>query len=420
MKAIKAQKIGFVNYKTLIGAVDIGKETIMGYFQGPEGQEIKPFSFSNEIKGISQFWYKAIIARKRYGCDKIIVGFESTGPYGEPFRNFMKKTDAQLVQVNPMHTKKIKHVIDNSPGKTDKKDPKVIVSLIKIGSVLSFIIPEGPAAELRERIHSRERRMKERTACINTLGSLVFRVFPEFCRIFKNTSSKTAFYLMENYPTPDKLKELKSNELTQILKIKSRGRFREEEARKLLDAANNSLGIKEGISGLVMEINYLLFQIKRIDSFIEEIEKDIEHYLEKIPYSKRILSMKGIGLITVAGVIGEVADFRTFNTQSEILKLAGLDLYEISSGKHTGRKRISKRGRPLLRKLLYFAALNTVRKGGIFHNYYQRLIERGKEKPKALIAVARKILMVMFAIVRDKTDYIENHKSNSIYLKKAA
>ena len=76
----------------------------------------------------------------------------------------------------------------------------------------------------------------------------------------------------------------------------------------------------------------------------EEIEAEMAKTLERIPCSARILSMKGLGVVTVAGLIGEVGDFSKFRTQSEIMKLAGLDLYEISSGKRKGQRRISKTG----------------------------------------------------------------------------
>ncbi len=91
------------------------------------------------------------------------------------------------------------------------------------------------------------------------------------------------------------------------------------------------------------------------------------------------------------------------------MKLAGLDLFEISSGKHKGNRHISKRGRPLLRKLLYFAAINTVRKGGVMHTCYQRHLQRGMPKTKALIAIARKLLGILFALVRDHREYVENY-----------
>ena len=107
----------------------------------------------------------------------------------------------------------------------------------------------------------------------------------------------------------------------------------------------------------------ILSDLDLLERFIEKLEGEMASTLDQIPYSQSLLSVKGIGKITVAGLIGEVGDFRQFSTSSEVMKLAGLDLFEISSGKHQGNRHISKRGRPLLRKLLYFAAINTVRKG---------------------------------------------------------
>jgi len=417
---IKTKKIKFVKPETLIISVDIGKNTITGYLQSTEGEEVKPFNFSNDLNGLSEFWNKVMRFEKKYGTGEIIAGFESTGPYGEPFKNFMRDKKVKLVQVNPFHTKRLKEVIDNSPGKTDKKDPKVIASLIRLGHTISLIIPKGIVAELRELIWARERRIKERTAYINIIEALMFKIFPEFCRIFKNFLSKTAIYLIERYTTPDKFKDIGLNELSQMLKKVSRGKFGEYQAKRLLYAANNSLGTREGLESILMEIRYIVHQIKTANEFISELEKEIKYKVAKLPYSRRLLSIKGIGPLTGAGIIGEVGDFESFNTQPEIMKLAGLDLYEISSGKHKGKKRISKRGRPLLRKILYFAALNTIREGGIFHSYYKRLIGKGKEKMKAIIAVARKLFKVIFAIVRDETNYIENYKLNYIHLKKVA
>ena len=135
-------------------------------------------------------------------------------------------------------------------------------------------------------------------------------------------------------------------------------------------------------------------------------------HLRQIPYSGSLLSIKGIGVITAAGLIGEVGDFRKFDTISEIMKLAGLDLYEVSSGKHQGQRRISKRGRSLMRKLLFFAAINAVKSKGIMHEPYQQMLERGMPKVKALIAISRKLLRVVFALARDNTKYVEDHNQN--------
>lgn len=130
--------------------------------------------------------------------------------------------------------------------------------------------------------------------------------------------------------------------------------------------------------------------------------------------------MKGNKEISAAGLIGEVGDFRKYRSLSDIMRLAGLDLFEISSGKHKGRRGISKRGRPLLRKLLYFAALNMVRRGGIIHHRHQQYRERGMLKTKALIAVARKLLGIIFALVRDQSVYSRDVSRASLRHKEAA
>jgi transposase len=160
---------------------------------------------------------------------------------------------------------------------------------------------------------------------------------------------------------------------------------------------------------MLLELEEILREINHANQFIQKVEKDMSQCLKQIPYSGSLLSLKGIGRVTVAGLIGEVGDFDQFHTLPEVMKLAGLTLYEISSGKHQGIRRISKRGRSFLRKLLYFAALNMVRKKGVMYTPYQRLLQRGMPRTKALVAIARKLLRILFALARDRSQYIQNY-----------
>jgi transposase len=116
--------------------------------------------------------------------------------------------------------------------------------------------------------------------------------------------------------------------------------------------------------------------IEEIERSREDTEERMREYLKEVPYSRYMLSIEGIGEVTVAGLIGEVGDFTKYKTAAEITKLAGLDLFEVSSGKHKGERHISKRGRPLMRKLLFYAAIITVQKGRIMHERYERYIQR--------------------------------------------
>jgi len=419
MNKIETKKQRIVNDNTLIVAIDIGKTTDTGYCRCPSGEECKPFEFSNNAEGFKKLWDRICWMKMSHHLEEVVVGFESTGAYGEPLVHYLRQKPVKLVQVNPMHTKRMKELQGNSPGKTDRKDPKVIADIIGLGHALSVVIPEGAAAELRRLTLARERSIERRTALYNQLQDLVFIVFPEFLQVMKDVKTQSAQYLLRHYPAPQDMVACGSEELTRILRQVSRGKLGKERAQALYDAAVQSVGLEEGRRGILLEMEEILSGLEACKRFIEKMEEEMVPYLEQIPYCDSLLSVKGIGEITVAGLIGEVGDFRQFRTLREMMKLAGLDLFEISSGKHKGNRHISKRGRPLLRKLLYFAAINTIRKGGVMHASYQKHLERGMPKIKALIAIARKLLGILFALVRDHSQYVENYSPKEV-LKLAA
>ncbi len=180
------------------------------------------------------------------------------------------------------------------------------------------------------------------------------------------------------------------------------------------------MGIQDGEEGIVFEIKNILRMIEASQCFTSDVEEKMSSVLKQVPYSRSILSIKGIAEVTTAGLIGEVGDFRQFKTLSEITKLAGLDLFEISSGKHKGQRRISKRGRSLLRKLLYYAALNMVSRKGLMRPLYEGYLQRGMLKMKALIAIARKLLRIIFALVRNQSEYQEDYIQTNQALRQVA
>lgn len=393
--------------RVILVTVDVGMSKHTGYIRFPDGSEVKPFDFYNNQQGFKYLWHRIEEARQTHGIQEVVVGSESTGSYGEPLVHYLNTKGVTLVQVNPSHTKRVKELEDNSPGKTDHKDPRVIADIIQFGHGLSVIIPEGAAAQLRRLTQARERCIKRLTILNNQLRDLVFIMFPEFPDVMKGVDNKTSRYLLTHYCTPRDIMDKGVSELSEIMRKVSRGKLGKERAGELYAAACRTVGITEGIESIVFEIKGIVSFINRWEQYISDLEAEMKRQLEHIAYSRNILSIRGIGVVTAAGLIGEVGDFKRFNTVAEVTKLSGYNLYEISSGKRQGRRRISKRGRPLLRKLLYYASVNTVRKDGVMHLYYKNYRSR-MPKTKALVAVARKLLRIIFAIVRDNSTYKEN------------
>ena len=225
MKGARGIKVGPVKEGTLIATVDIGLTTNIGYCTTVDGRDTKPFRFDNTKEGFEKFWCITMANKNRFGCDEVVVGYESTGPYAEPLVHYLANKQVKIAQVNPLHTKRMKEVNDNSPLKTDDKDPRVIADIIRLGHTLTIIVPEGDAAYLRRLNNARERHVGERTAFLNQLQQLVFLIFPEFKTVLKDMKGKTAQYILKRYTTPERIGTLSKEALGEQMRKRSRGQF---------------------------------------------------------------------------------------------------------------------------------------------------------------------------------------------------
>jgi len=394
-----------LNDKTLLVTADIGKYVNYCYARTPRGEELDPFKFHNTGIGFLLVYEIIEMFRKKHHLERIVFGIESTGNYGEPLIHFMVDRGIYMVQVNPLHTKKVKEMRGNSPNKTDRKDPKVIADIIALNNSLKVIIPRGAAAELDRLNHFREILLEDKKRAYNQLESSIVPVFPEFLHLFKDLQIKTVEFLLKNYPFPESIVDLGLEGLTEKLYAVSRGRFGEEKAKTLYEAALSSAGIKEGLAGTLLMQENLYKKIHLIENQLCQVEESIRKKLLEIPYSRYIMSIRGIGPIITAAIIGEVGDIRKYDCAQQLQKLSGLNLYEISSGIQKGQRHITKRGRRLLRKMLYYAALNVTKKNGILHDTYNNHLRKKMTKTQALTAISRKIIRIIYALVRDRSEY---------------
>ena len=157
-----------------------------------------------------------------------------------------------------------------------------------------------------------------------------------------------------------------------------------------------------------MEIRDLLEDHEQNEKRLKQINDLIENLALKIKNVEKLLEIKGIGIITIAGFIAEVGDIMRFDNAKELQKLAGLELVADSSGKRNGMTRISKRGRKHLRYLLIQAAISVVGKCEEFkeiHNYYTTRNSNPLKKMQSIIAVACKLIRVFYAILAKGIDY---------------
>jgi transposase len=241
MKYKQNFKIMQITDKTLVIGVDIAKKVHFARAFDWRGIEVaKTFNFKANSTGFTQFkeWAREI-ARKN-DKDKIVVGFEPTGHYWFTFAQAVLEEGMMVVQVNPYHVKSSKELDDNSPSKSDRKDPKTIAMLLKDGRYQIPYMPKGKYAELRKANNLREEWLKKIWAIKNKVQRWLDTYFPEFLDVFSDWEGKAAIMTLEKMGLPDKIAAKTADEIVSI--------WREEVKRAVGNKRAQTLP-KEGEAG---------------------------------------------------------------------------------------------------------------------------------------------------------------------------
>ena len=157
--------------------------------------------------------------------------------------------------------------------------------------------------------------------------------------------------------------------------------------------------------------------LKSIEDTITENEKEIKFYYDNFPELKKeyelLNSIPSFGKRVSNVLISEIYkdEYGLYNPK-KLTAFFGLEVREMESGTSVWSKpRITKFGNPRVRNMLYMAALVAIRHNTKMSDFYLRLVNKGKPKKLALIAVARKLLVVACAILNSQKPYDENHIS---------
>lgn len=402
---IQNEKIAAISEKTLVVGIDIGSEIHYARAFDWRNYEYskKSLAFSNNEEGFNLFmnWIKDLA--EQYDKNVIIPGMELTGHYWFNLGAFLQDNG-----MRPVHVKKFKELDGNNPSKNDRKGQKVIAALVNEGRFSYPYIPTDIYDEIRSLSHLETQVQEEIIRIKNRMARWFSIYFPEFKNVYKNADAVSGLMILKQAPLPQDIKELGVDGINQIWReAKLRG-VGAKRAERLVTAATHSIGNKQGLNTARLEIKNLLNDYEVYTQRMDELMEMIEKELSKIPYIDKLLEIKGIGLKTVCGFVAEVGDIRRFDNPKQLQKLAGYAIVSSSSGKHQGESHISYRGRKQLRYVLYEAAISLIGKNEEFkqlHHYYLTREKNPLKKMQSVIAVACKVIRVIYAILTKGIDY---------------
>jgi len=175
---------------------------------------------------------------------------------------------------------------------------------------------------------------------------------------------------------------------------------------------------KASIERMNRRIALLNDQEKEIAAEIKVLVRSEEKVNEVVDL---LCSMPGVGTLTAVTVLGETNGFDLIRNKKQLTSYAGLDVKEKQSGTSVkGKPSISKKGNKYLRKVLHLPALAAIRCDERFKDISERLVGKHGIKMKAIVAVQRKLLEMMYTLYKTGKKYDENYLTKNEAKEEAA
>ncbi|WP_018759197.1 IS110 family transposase [Paenibacillus terrigena] len=401
------QLIENITVHHLVIGVDIAQEIHVARAVSFRGIALgSPLKFGNHHEGFKLFkrWIEDLL--ETYSLSRIIVGMEPTGHYWFSLARWLVDQSIEVVLVNPHLVKKNKENRDNTPSKSDHKDALVIADMVKNGYYSPVRFHSEAYEELRILMANRETVTKRLNSAVNQIHRWVDIVFPELRQVFKILTCTSAIATLRLFPLPKEISQLNTEQIINGWKQYVKRHAGVKRAGLLISLAKSSVGATQALHSYKLHLGQLLEEYDLAQRQLEQIEHELHLILERIPYAQKLLEIRGVNATSLAGVLGEAGDLSGYSHGNALLRHAGLNLAEASSGKWRGKMVLSKRGRPRLRHFLYLMTMCMVMTNPEVRALHHYNVEGKKlKKMKSIMKLCGKVARMLVGLAKSSEAY---------------
>jgi transposase len=286
-------------------------------------------------------------------------------------------------------------------GKTDAKDAYVIAETVRIRADLAVIDRDTDLVrDLAVLTGHRSDLIADRVRMINRLRDLMTSVFPGLEREFDYSACKGALVLLTGYASPDRIRRIGQTRLADWLQ---RRKVRDYAglAARAVGAAKAQLCVLPGQDLAASIIAELASSILALDERLKGLDAQIEEAFQRHPQAAIIQSMPGFGPFLSASLLVGAGDLRAFPTAGHLAAAAGLVPVPNDSGRRAGNLHRPLRYSRPLRNVFYLSAQTSMMRAGPNRDYYLKKRAHGASHSQAVIALARRRIDVLWALLRD-------------------
>ena len=290
-------------------------------------------------------------------------------------------------------------------GKTDAKDAYVIAETARLRRDLTIIDHSTDLVRnLGLLTAHRADLIADRVRMINRLRDVMTSVFPSLEREFDYSSCKGALVLLTGYASPERLRQVGVTRLASWLRAR-RVRGYADLAARAVTAARSQQIVLCGQDIAASIIAELATNILALDQRVKDLDTQIAATFDQHPQAEIIQSMPGFGPILGATLLVAAGDLRAFPSAGHLAAAAGLVPVPNDSGRRTGNLHKPHRYSRPLRHVFYLSAQTSMMRDGPNRDYYLKKRDHSRTHTQAVIALARRRIDVLWALLRDERTY---------------
>ena len=383
--------------------IDIAKhDHVVGAIDERGRSCARPMSFKNSSSGFERL--AAYLGGLAEDASGVAVGMEATGHYWLACFCFLEGRGFEVTVINPIRTDAMRRFKNLGKVKTDVVDCEVIADTLRCGDFEPSRLADEKVLSLRSLTRLRQSMTESAADLKRQVITALDQVFPEYEEMFADTFGETSKAFLKRCPTPEECMAVDIRTLTRLVERASHGKCGREKASSLKAAAKCSVGVTLASDAFSFQIKLLVQQIEFIEAQVAEVDGKVADLLSEV--EPLILTIPGVSIKLGAQIVAEIGDVSRFKNASAVVKYAGICPSKNQSGAFDGQEnKITKQGSPYLRRALYLAAAAQLKTKSPFYGYYLKKRGEGKAHREALVAVARKLVHVIYAVLSKQEPY---------------
>lgn len=398
-RVYRAEKLEKVNIKKLykgiegkriVFGIDVAKVDFYGALMNEQREVVKTIKWQSPIQAREM---KDFL--KALPVDSLEVALEPSGTYGDAFRVLLEQAQISVHLVSPKRSKDASEVYDGVPSSHDAKSAAIIAKLHWDGVSSPWPQKSDDERKLEAAVATTVIYDNQQHQNMNRLEAATARYWPELTLIL-GLNSVTSFKLLEKYGGPSRVAE-EPDEAFEFMRKAARNALTHKKCRLVIASAKETIGVpmideeRRSLSELAAEILRNREATKKAKARVEQLT---------VKDQRLETTAQAVGKMTAAVLVTCLGYSEEYDSAGAVVKAAGLNLKERSSGKHNGQLKITKRGPGEVRRYLYFAVLRLIHNDLYCQAWYNKKVKRdgGRYKGRAIVALMRKLLKALWHV----------------------